>query len=109
MQIGIMLRHLDQHGGGVLQYTHTIVRRLIALDTPHQFVLMYRNPKYLTMYGDNARVREVCIKAPSSFLWDQLVPRWVEKKEKLDLIFNPKYALPLTAKSRSVFIFHSLD
>jgi glycosyltransferase involved in cell wall biosynthesis len=109
MQIGIMLRHLDQHGGGVLQYTHTIVRRLIALDTPHQFVLMYRNPKYLSMYGDNARVSEVCIKAPSSFLWDQLVPRWVEKKEKLDLIFNPKYSLPLTAKSRSVFICHGLD
>jgi glycosyltransferase involved in cell wall biosynthesis len=108
MKIGIMLRHLDQHGG-VLQYTHTIVRQLIGLDTPHEFVLMYRNPKYIGMYGNNTRVREVCIQAPSAFLWDQVAVRLAEKKEKFDLIFNPKYSLPLTAKSRTVFICHGLD
>jgi glycosyltransferase involved in cell wall biosynthesis len=32
-----------------------------------------------------------------------------EKKEKLDLIFNPKYSVPLAARCRTVFVCHGLD
>lgn len=109
MKIGIMLRHFEQHGGGVLQYTRTIVSGLLALGTSHEFVLMYRNPDLIGTYGGGDRVREVAVQAPSSLLWDQLAVRWLEEKEKLDVIFNPKYSVPLMAKCPTVFVCHGLD
>jgi glycosyltransferase involved in cell wall biosynthesis len=110
MKIGIMLRHYNQHGGGVWVYTRNLLREMLALDTPHEFVLLYQDPRLVGTYSSNGgRVREVAIEVPSIFLWDQLAVWWAEKKEKLDLIFNPKYSLPLMAKCRRVFVCHGLD
>jgi len=104
-----MLRHMGQHGGGVLVYTHNLLREMLSLNTPHEFVLIYRDPRFVGTYGDGDRVREIVVKAPSIFLWDQLAVRRVEKQERLDLIFNPKYSLPLMAQCRTVFVCHGLD
>lgn len=110
MKIGIMLRHYNQHGGGVWVYTRNLLREMLALDTPHEFILLYRDRHLVGTYSDNGnRVREVAMRAPSFFLWDQLAVWWMEKKEKLDLIFNPKYSIPLMAKCRTVFVCHGLD
>jgi hypothetical protein len=46
MKIGIMLRHMEQHHGGVLVYTHSLLREMLALDTPHEFVLMNQSQNY---------------------------------------------------------------
>lgn len=109
MKIGIMLRHLRQHGGGVLVYTHNLLRELLALDSPHEFVLLYRDPSLLGSYADGERVRELALEAPSALVWDQWAVIQAEKKEKFDLIFNPKYSLPLLSKARTVFVCHGLD
>jgi glycosyltransferase involved in cell wall biosynthesis len=109
MKIGIMLRHYNQHGGGVWVYTHNLLRELLALETAHEFVLLYQDPKLVGTYGNNDRVREIALEAPSTFLWDQLAVRRAEKREQLDLIFNPKYALPLMAACCTVFVCHGLD
>ncbi len=104
-----MLRHIDQHGGGVWVYTHNLLREILGLKTPHEFVLLYRDPLAMGAYGNGARVREIAIEAPSTLLWDQLAVRRAERREKLDLIFNPKYSLPLRARCRTVFVCHGLD
>jgi glycosyltransferase involved in cell wall biosynthesis len=104
-----MLRHYEQHGGGVKVYTENLLRELLALDTPHEFVLIYRNPRLIGTYPDGNNVREIAAGSPSIFTWDQLAMRKVEKTEKLDLIFNPKYSVPLTAKCSTVFVCHGLD
>jgi glycosyltransferase involved in cell wall biosynthesis len=109
MKIGIMLRHYDQHGGGVWVYTRNLLRELLALDTKHEFVLIYRNPKFVGTYSNGGNIREVAIWAPHITLWDQFAVRWVERQEKLDLIFNPKYSIPLTSRVRTVFVSHGLD
>ena len=36
-----MLRHLGQHGGGMPGYTRNLMRELLTLDSPHEFILMY--------------------------------------------------------------------
>lgn len=104
-----MLRHYNQHSGGVWVYTRNILREMLALDTPHEFVLIYQDPRLVGTYANGNRVREIAIEAPSTFLWDQLAVWWIQKKEKLDLIFNPKYSLPLMAKCPTVFVCHGLD
>jgi len=104
-----MLRHIDQHGGGVFVYTHHLLREMLALDSQHQFLLLCSKPGLVSRYVDGERVRELVLSAPSALLWDQVAVRLVERREKVDLIFNPKYSLPLTANVRSVFVCHGLD
>ena len=104
-----MLRHMGQHGGGVMVYTKNLLRELLALDSPHEFVLMYQDPRFLGTYGNGGRVREIAVRAPSVVLWDQMVVPYLARREKLDLIFNPKYSVPLAAPCPSVFVCHGLD
>ena len=68
-----MLPHMGQHGGGVKVYTKHLLRELLALDSPHEFVLMYQDPRFLGTYGNGGRVREIAVRAPSVVLWDQMV------------------------------------
>jgi glycosyltransferase involved in cell wall biosynthesis len=111
MKIGVMLRHLGQHGGGVLVYTHHLLREMLALDTPHEFVLLYQEPSWLGSYnnGNGGRVRELALGKAPTIMWDQWLVPQVEKREKFDLIFNPKYSLPLLSRGRTVFVCHGLD
>jgi glycosyltransferase involved in cell wall biosynthesis len=111
VKIGIMLRHMGQHGGGVLVYTHHLLREMLTLDTPHEFVLLYQEPSWLGSYnnGNGGRVRELALGKAPTIMWDQWLVPQAEKKEKFDLIFNPKYSLPLLSTSRGVFVCHGLD
>ncbi len=110
MKIGIMLRHYDQHGGGVLGYTHNLIREILAIDGgKNEYVLIYQSPKLIGTYDSYSNVKEVSVEIFSKFLWDQLAVRKIEKQEKLDVIFNPKYSLPFLAKCKTVFVCHGLD
>ncbi len=109
MKIGIMLRHYSQHGGGVKVYTENLLREMLSLDTQHEFVLIYRDPKLIGTYNSHSNVRELAVKAHSVLTWDQIAVRQVEKKEGLDLIFNPKYSVPLLASCPTVYVCHGLD
>jgi glycosyltransferase involved in cell wall biosynthesis len=109
MKIGIMLRHMEQHHGGVLVYTHNLLREMLALETPHEFVLIYRNPDLIGTYGDGHRVREIAVQAPSALLWDQLAVPWLERKERFDVIFNPKFTVPFLSKAKKVFVLHGSE
>jgi glycosyltransferase involved in cell wall biosynthesis len=84
---------------------------MLTLDTPHEFVLLYQKPSWLGSYnnGNGGRVRELALGKAPSFMWDQWLVPQAEKKEKFDLIFNPKYSLPLLSKSHTVFVCHGVD
>lgn len=108
MRIGVMLRHYDQHGGGVRIYTHQMLRAMLDLDTEHTFVFFYRNPQLLGTYAGDARVTEETL--PGNILWwDQVeVPRAVAK-HRIDVLYNPKYSLPLRAGCPAAWVCHGLD
>lgn len=109
MKIGIMLRHFNQHGGGVKNYTNYLLDELLSLNSTHEFVLIYNNPQYIGAYTKFENVREIALQMPSRILWDQIGIPYISRKEKLDIIFNPKYSLPLLAKCPTVFVCHGLD
>ena len=108
MKIGIMLRHYEQHGGGVKVYTRNLLRQFATMDSSHEFVFIYRNPELVGTYSNGSHIREVAVEAPSKFHWDQFAIRKLEKKEKFDIIFNPKYSLPLRTECKTVFVCHGL-
>jgi glycosyltransferase involved in cell wall biosynthesis len=109
MKIGIMLRHYDQHGGGVRVYTYQLLRALLDLDSPHEFVFLYRNAALVGTYAHDARVTEVAVSSPHMLLWDQLeVPKLV-RRYGIDVLYNPKYSIPMGAGCPSSWVCHGLD
>ena len=84
MRFGIMLRHLDQPGGGVRGYTENLLREFFAMDREHEFVLLYQNPNLVGTYGHHDNVQEIAVPVHSKFLWDQITVPRIEKKLKLE-------------------------
>jgi glycosyltransferase involved in cell wall biosynthesis len=104
-----MLRHYDQHGGGVRVYTRHLLRALLDLRSDHEFVLLYRDPALVGTYGGERGVEEVALPARSVFSWDQLAVPAAVRRHNIQLLFNPKYSIPLTAPCPSVWVCHGLD
>jgi O-antigen biosynthesis alpha-1,2-mannosyltransferase len=109
MKIGIMLRHYNQHGGGVKNYTEYLLEEMFQLNSEHEFVLIYNNPSFIGIYNHFKNVREIAVKMSSRFLWDQIgIPR-IHRREKFDLIYNPKYSVPLLINCPTIFVCHGLN
>lgn len=109
MRIGVMLRHYDQHGGGVRIYTHQLLREMLRLNSGHEFVFLYRNPALVGTYAQDRSVTEVAAANSHVLLWDQIdVPRLV-RRHGIDVLYNPKYSIPLGARCASSWVCHGLD
>lgn len=109
MRIGIMLRHYDQHMGGVRVYTRRLLDALLDLGSGHRFVFLYRSPALLGTYAGHPGVEEVALPARTVLGWDQVaVPRAV-RRHRIDVLFNPKYSIPLRAPCPSAWVCHGLD
>jgi glycosyltransferase involved in cell wall biosynthesis len=104
-----MLRHLGQHGGGVSVYTRNLLRELIRLPCPHELVLLYREERFLGSFGSAANVQEIARGASSVLVWDQWVAPRLAQSARVDLLFNPKYSIPLRAPCPAAFVCHGLD
>jgi glycosyltransferase involved in cell wall biosynthesis len=108
VRIGIMLRHYDQHGGGVKVYTQRLLRALLDLRSEHELVFLYRNPSPVGTYAGEAAVTEVALPARSVLTWDQLAVPAAVRRYGIDLLYNPKYSIPLAAGCPAVWVCHGL-
>ena len=109
MKIAVMLRHLGQHGGGVLVYTHNLLRELLAQGERHRFTLLHADETHLGGHADRPNVRERLLRAPHPLLWDQRAVARALRAEPHDVLFNPKFTVPLRLDCPSVFVCHGLD
>lgn len=109
MRILVMLRHLDQHEGGVKVYTQNVLPHLFTLGREHHFIAVYRNRDHLGTYAHFPNVEEIAIPTRSLLSWDQIVIPRVAAKKKVDLIFNPKFTAPLRGAARRVFVLHGSE
>jgi glycosyltransferase involved in cell wall biosynthesis len=109
MRIGIMLRHYDQHGGGVRVYTQALLRSMFDLRTNHEFILLYRNPELIGTYRSETGVEEVALASRSVLTWDQVAVPAAARGHRFDVLFNPKYSIPLRSPCPAVWVCHGLD
>ncbi|MBA3894791.1 MAG: glycosyltransferase family 4 protein [Gemmatimonadales bacterium] len=109
MRIGVMLRHYDQHMGGVRVYTRRLLEALLQLRTGHEFVLLYRNPALVGTYAKDPQIEEVALPARTFLGWDQVAVPHAVRRHGIDLLFNPKYSIPLRAPCPAVWVCHGLD
>jgi glycosyltransferase involved in cell wall biosynthesis len=108
MRIGMMLRTLDEKGGiGV--YTQYLLEELLAIDRENLYVLLYRNPLHVGRFAHYANVAERVVKAPNKAFWDQIAIPFACWKERLDIVFHPKFTVPLLAPCKTVMVVHGAD
>lgn len=100
-----MLRALDEHGG-IAVYSENITRELLARDRQNQYVLIYRSPRHRGRFGTDPNVVERVVEGRSKALWDQLEMPRVCKQERIDVLFHPKFTVPLLAPCPTVMVLH---
>lgn len=108
MRIGIMLRSIDEKGG-VGVYTRNIVKELLQLDLKNEYVLLYAKPSNIGLFSHHKNVRERWVKGSNKAYWDQIAIPRACRQEKIDLIFHPKFTVPLFAACKTVMVVHGAD
>ncbi len=109
VRIGVMLRHLDQHPGGVKAYTRRLLNALLTRDDAHEYVFFYHDAKLLGTYAKDQRVRELALPGRSRILWDQVAVPRAARRAGLDVLFNPKYSMALAAPCPNVWVCHGYN
>ena len=103
-----MLRALDERGGiGV--YTRGILAELLALDEQTIWVLYYREPSNLGRHADRPNVVERVIGGRSNGLWDQVAIPRACRRDDVDVVFHPKFTVPVVSPCPSVLVLHGAD
>ncbi len=108
IRIGIMLRALDERGG-VGIYTRGILRELLALDDRNEYVLYYRDPANLGRYADRPNVLERSIDTRFNGVWDQFAIPPAARRDGVDVLFHPKFTVPVWAPCPTVMVLHGAD
>jgi O-antigen biosynthesis alpha-1,2-mannosyltransferase len=108
MRIGIMLRSIDEKGG-VGVYTRNIVKELLQLDKNNEYILFYVTSSNLGLFSYHEHVKEVWVKGKNKAAWDQVsIPRAC-RVEKVDILFHPKFTVPLFTPCKAVMVVHGAD
>jgi glycosyltransferase involved in cell wall biosynthesis len=106
--IAVMARLLDQQDGlGV--YSRELLQHLFALDATTRYVVLLGSSRAQPLFAGFANVQTQVLEGPSKLWWDQVsVPR-AARRCGADLLFNPKFSLPLLSRIPGVFVLQSCD
>ena len=105
MRIGIMLRAMLEQGG-VGVYSRYITQELLQRDQQNHYVLFYRSQAHLGSFSSYPNVTERVVTAPNKALWDQVAIPYACWREQVDVVFHPKFTVPLLAPCKSVMVLH---
>ena len=108
MRIAIMMRSADE-AGGIGVYARNIVEEVMKLDRENTYILFYKSEKHLGRYSNYANCKEVLLPGGNKAVWDQLTIPRAARQEQADLIFNPKFTVPLFTSCKTVMVVHGAD
>lgn len=108
MKIGLCLRTWGEQGGiGV--YTRNLVKTMLSFVSKHQFYLFYSEKSHVGQFNHLGHVKEAYVPAPEKFLWDQVAIPYYAGREGLDILFHPKFTIPLLSKCKTVTVVHGSE
>ena len=108
MKIGIMARTFDDRDGvGIAN--RNIIDRMIDIDRETEFVVLFRNRKHLGRYEQYDNVKEILLRAPNKLIWDQVLVPYYARRENVDLIYHPKFTVPLLTGRPTVAVCQGLE
>jgi glycosyltransferase involved in cell wall biosynthesis len=108
VRIGLMLRTFDEKGG-IAVYSRNLVRTLLAVDRANEYEIFYRSPEHLGQFRALHNVVEHVVHARGKALWDQVAIPRACRRRRVDVLFNPKFTVPLLTSVPSVMVVHGAD
>jgi glycosyltransferase involved in cell wall biosynthesis len=100
-----MLRAFGEKGG-VGVYTRNVTRELLDLDDRNEYLLLYSDPQHLGTHAGRPQVSEQVLTAPHKLLWDQVAVPRACREAGVDVLFHPKFSVPLFAPCKTVMVLH---
>lgn len=88
------MRAIDQPSAWQ-SYIERIIEKMLEIDRKNLYVLFYRSDKWYGRFNSYENAKEVLLTAPHKFLWDQVAVPIKAWEEKADVIYNPKFSVPL--------------
>lgn len=94
-----MMRAMDQDTGFRVTVDRLVEQLLQFGDT--QYFLYYRTPKWFGRFaGHTNAVERLLLRPRHKILWDQVAVPLSAYRDRVDLIFNPKFSVPLVSPCR---------
>lgn len=103
-----MGRVLDQRDG-LGFYCINLLRNMVALDQRSRYVVWLRTPEHLGLFSDFPNVETHVLPVRSSLWWDQVAVPAAARRFGVDLIFNPKFSIPLATRRPCAFVLQDSD
>jgi glycosyltransferase involved in cell wall biosynthesis len=101
VKIALMMRAMDQDSG-FRAYVDRLVETMLHTDDTNTYLLLYRTPKWFGRFSKFKNADEVLLKSPNKFMWDQIAVPLKAWSEKADIIYNPKFSVPLLSHCPAV-------
>ena len=106
--IAVMGRALDQQDGLGL-YARTLLRHLVAMDRQSRYVILLSSAESAGLFAAFPNAETRVVRSCTKLLWDQVTVPRAARAVGADLIFNPKFSVPLITRVPCVFVLHSAD
>lgn len=103
-----MGRVLDQRDG-LGFYCINLLRNMVALDQRSRYIVWLRTPKHQGLFSDFSNVETHVLPVRSSLWWDQVAVPAAARRFGVDLIFNPKFSIPLATRRPCAFVLQDSD
>lgn len=106
--ICVMGRVLDQMDGlGV--YSSTLLRHLLLKDPASRYVVLLRTDKNASLFSQFENAETRVIPSRSKTWWDQVLAPLEARRVRADIVFNPKFSIPLLSGRPAIFVLHGSD
>ncbi len=105
MKIAIMMRAMDQDSGHQT-IIMGLVENMLKFDQNNTYLLFYKTNKFFSRFANYPNAQEILIKAPHKLLWDQVAVPYFAWKENADVIYNPKFSVPIITHCPVVMGLH---
>lgn len=106
--ICVMARMIDQDDGlGI--YARNLLDALLPLDRSSRYLILLRTPKNEHAFAAHPNADVRVLPARIKTVWDQIVVPLAARRERADLIFNPKFSVPLLARRPTAFVLQGSD
>jgi glycosyltransferase involved in cell wall biosynthesis len=103
-----MARAVDQ-ADGLGRYCEQVLRHLLVLDPQTRYVIFLASDRTRAQWRTFENAQPCVLGSRSKLLWDQVSVPAAARRLGVDLLFNPKFSLPLLSRIPGVFVLQSSD
>jgi glycosyltransferase involved in cell wall biosynthesis len=90
-------------------YSQRLVREILSLDPASRYIIFLMSEKSRDLFREFPNAEPYVMPAGRKLYWDQISVLVAARKFNVDLIFNPKFSIPLLTGRPCVFVLQGSD